>query len=116
MWCGTVPLDGLNQLDNMVQAIVQKHKSAGDSKSSNGFSHTPALMHAAAGDAIRLVQQGLGLSSLLSLTPPQGGFTDVGRHSGTEPRNTAWPLVAQVIRVRELLELVCCRKPCSTRQ
>ena len=27
------------------------------------------------------------------VTNPHGGFTDVGRHTGGEPRNTAWPLV-----------------------
>lgn len=28
-----------------------------------------------------------------------GGFTDVGRHTGSEPRDTAWPLVREVWRV-----------------
>ena len=30
----------------------------------------------------------------------RGGFTDVGRHTGSEPRDTCWPLVREVLKVR----------------
>ena len=30
---------------------------------------------------------------------PKGGFTDVGLHTGGQPRDTAWPLVCQTIKV-----------------
>ncbi|CAN0384424.1 unnamed protein product, partial [Scytosiphon promiscuus] len=30
---------------------------------------------------------------------PAGGFTDVGQHTGGDPRNTAWPLVREVFQV-----------------
>lgn len=29
----------------------------------------------------------------------QGGYTDVGLHTGTQPRNTAWPLIQAVFKV-----------------
>ena len=28
-----------------------------------------------------------------------GGFTDVGKHTGNEPRETCWPLVREVLKV-----------------
>jgi len=30
---------------------------------------------------------------------PQGGFTDVGLHTGCKPRHTTWPLVCAVLHV-----------------
>ncbi|CAN0495747.1 unnamed protein product, partial [Discosporangium mesarthrocarpum] len=40
------------------------------------------------------------LRNVLRITPalPMGGFSDVGLHTGGQPRDTAWPLVKAVVQ------------------
>lgn len=44
-----------------------------------------------------------------SSTPhlPRGGFTDVGLHTGGQPRDTAWPLARAVFKVRSHAYIPC---------
>ena len=71
-----------------------------DKASSVKRQRTPAFMHAlvsvvaAAGEDID--DKVLAAESITA----RGGFTDVGRHTGSERRHTCWPLVREVIRVR----------------
>jgi len=41
-------------------------------------------------------------------TLPKGGFTDVGRHTGITPPNTAYPLVREVLKVSPAQSALLC--------
>jgi hypothetical protein len=45
---------------------------------------------------------------------PRGGYTDVGLHTGGTPRDTAWPLVREALKVRWLPAAAgcCCAAAC----
>jgi hypothetical protein len=40
-----------------------------------------------------------GLDTVINITPPRGGFTDVGKHTGADPKATSWPVLQSVIQV-----------------
>ena len=65
--------------------MVQQASKSKDAK----IQRTPAFAHA------------LILSALSENGKPEalGGFTDVGRHTGSEARETCWPLVREIIKV-----------------
>jgi hypothetical protein len=44
-----------------------------------------------------LLQQ--GLDTVISITPPRGGFTDVGKHTGADAKATSWPVLQSVFQV-----------------
>ena len=54
--------------------------------------HTPAYIEALYRQAIMLVVEGKA-----GTVQPYGGTTDCGRHTGCEPRSTAWPLMWAVL-------------------
>jgi hypothetical protein len=64
-----------------------------------GFQRTPAFVHAVVLDVLEASKSGAadrgGKGGRLAL----GGFSDVGQHTGSEHRATAWPLVCQTIQV-----------------
>jgi hypothetical protein len=82
------------QLAQQVQAVAQRmQKKEQKNPDSKGFQRTPAFIYAA-------VQQVLaGASAEEATVIPKGGFTDVGQHTGSEARATAWPLVEQLLKV-----------------
>ena len=64
-----------------------KRSAAGNEQ---GNQKTPAMIQAVLQDALAKREEGV--------TPPRGGFTDVGLHTGGLPRNTSWPLVRAVLQ------------------
>ena len=46
-----------------------------------------------------MIEGGQSESDDASQLVPHGGFTDVGLHTGTHPRDTAWPLVRETLKV-----------------
>lgn len=70
-----------------------------------GHQTTPSFVREALERAIELLDVG-GVQQTNKRTAiasralhAAGGFTDVGRHTGSEPRNTGWPLVREVLKV-----------------
>lgn len=111
-WCGSIPAHQLGSFVSLAYELISVHKQARTKASAKGYSCTPSMVHAVVCDAIRLMRSqpvSLLLQKLPShseLTVPRGGYTDVGQHTGTQPRNTAWPLVSQVLRVSSKASLL----------
>lgn len=38
-------------------------------------------------------------TEIISINPPRGGFTDVGKHTGACPKGTSWPVLRSVFEV-----------------
>eukprot|EP01050_Picozoa_sp_SAG11_P004952 SAG11_NODE_331_length_10659_cov_4.512689_1_plen_833_part_00 len=66
-------------------------------KSQQGNPKTPGLVEAVLHDALNGLDQREEPDE--GSTAPQGGFTDVGRHTGGTARNTTWPLVRAVLQI-----------------
>ncbi len=106
LYCGTVPtaqLQGLVDDISQLEARGRREREQGV----KGFQRTPAFILSVVKDALRALrtQQLGGVSGSSTegnppLSEPRGGFTDVGRHTGGDvERDTAWPLVRQVLQV-----------------
>lgn len=85
-------------LVNLQDALSKASQRHGNSRSAaggrQGHQRTPAMIEALLKDAKSALH-----SRLISEHVPAGGFTDVGQHTGGNPRNTAWPLAREVFRV-----------------
>jgi hypothetical protein len=91
---GTCTIDELPENEQAFQSLLAKVQSrTGDNRSAKGgqqgHQRTPAFIQA-------LYQQVFSSSSVEQL--PRGGFTDVGLHTGGEPRSTAGPLVFSALK------------------
>ena len=73
----------------------------GQQRGSAKAQHTPAFIHALVLAA--LADGGFDDDDDTNESYPtaRGGFTDVGQHTGSERRDTCWPLVREVIKVCE---------------
>jgi hypothetical protein len=79
-----------SQVHAVAKAIQAKKQKVPHHK---GFQRTPAFIHA-------VVQKLLsGADEDDVQVEPKGGTTDVGQHTGSQARATAWPLVEQLIKV-----------------
>lgn len=89
----------IDRLHLVMSASSQAKKEDSTKK---GHQTTPAFVKAALVRALETLHvDDEDMESILH--PPvhaAGGFTDVGRHTGSEPRPTAWPLVREVLKVR----------------
>ena len=117
MFCGTLPAQDFatgsfqGRLQSEMARRLEKKKKdpAGGGK---GFQRTPAFVHAVALDVLDgTASEGAAEEAEQQLDSrstrlPQGGFTDVGQHTGGQHRGTAWPLVRQTILVRALIQLL----------
>jgi hypothetical protein len=61
-----------------------------------GYHRTPAFIHTVTIDVLRAAAAG---REKPHKTMPQGGFTDVGQHTGIIAPNTSWPLVRESLKV-----------------
>jgi hypothetical protein len=90
------------KVDAVAQAMLRKKQKDPHSK---GFQRTPAFIHAvvqqllAGGGAGQEDGSGSDDDSRGVEVEPRGGFTDVGQHTGSQARATAWPLVEQLLKV-----------------
>jgi hypothetical protein len=82
------------QLVRQVQAVASSLQAKKQKDPhSKGFQCTPAFVY-------EVVQQLLvGADEGNMSVQPRGGFTDVGQHTGSQARATAWPLVEQLVLV-----------------
>ncbi|CAM9708595.1 unnamed protein product, partial [Scytosiphon promiscuus] len=83
-----------SKLQESLRQASQRHgnsRSAAGGK--QGHQRTPAMIKALLDDAKTALH-----STVNSEHVPAGGFTDVGQHTGGDPRNTAWPLAREVFQ------------------
>ena len=98
-------LDSVGRYEKFLRLAMQLLAAAksrkGDKRSGvsneQGNQKTPAMIQAILRDAV----EGLKAEEEPDegSTPPRGGFTDVGMHTGGSARNTTWPLVRAVLQV-----------------
>ncbi|MEW5319231.1 MAG: hypothetical protein WDW38_010396 [Sanguina aurantia] len=105
--CGDVVISEYPQLLSMVETL-QAQSQQDRSEGKKGLQHTPAFMLAVVKDALSVLalQRSSGISTKtsgpnrdpLTRTFAQGGYTDVGQHTGSFPRDTSWPLVRETFK------------------
>jgi hypothetical protein len=98
-------IDGLIKLvSDLIKRLNGRDISSGEKK--KGHQRTPACIEAVVRDAIKFYALNQDRHNLLARELdnildngrlPRGGFTDVGRHSGGQARETTWPLAKAVI-------------------
>lgn len=82
-----------NKFDNLLSDAQSRHdaqRSAG--RNEQGHQHTPAMIHALWKQA-SVCMNAAGCTSASGAVPPKGGMTDCGLHTGSQIRNTSFPLV-----------------------
>jgi hypothetical protein len=111
MPCGVIPaehhapfLELLHNLIRQAEMVTGNSRSAAGGK--QGHQKTPAFVHALALKALEITiaeaEAGSGSkdeAEEVEPRQPRGGFTDVGLHTGGTPRDTAWPLVREALKV-----------------
>jgi hypothetical protein len=120
LYCGHVPAQQYQGLVAAMHAAIQEQKALkqeekkglhGGTKSC--YQCTPAFILSAIQVALAQCVQAAGdnstsgaqLSSFLGgskakqpFPPPRGGFTDVGLHTGGQPKATTWPVLQSMIK------------------
>lgn len=88
----------ISRLEFVMSASSQAKK---DDSTKKGHQTTPAFVKAALARALETLHIGDDDEASILTAPVHaaGGFTDVGRHTGSEARSTAWPLVREVLKV-----------------
>ncbi|RHZ19959.1 hypothetical protein DYB26_004230 [Aphanomyces astaci] len=85
---GTIPTEAVEGFRDRLQALLlqvaTRHGNARSAVNGQGHQKTPHFIHALARQV---------LSSIVVEVAPYGGSTDVGMHTGIQPRATAHPLV-----------------------
>lgn len=87
----------LNLKEAFAKAELRDGRKRSAAGGKQGHQRTPAMIEALLEDAKAALEDS---ERDVVENIPRGGFTDVGRHTGGEPRDTAWPLVREVFRVR----------------
>jgi hypothetical protein len=112
MPCGAVPAEHHAGFLRTLQDLLRKAEARkGDNRSAaggkQGHQKTPAFVHALALQALEITiaegEAGCGSNDEadeVEPRQPRGGFTDVGLHTGGTPRDTAWPLVRETLKVK----------------
>jgi hypothetical protein len=100
---GTVPV---NKIPDLVQGIAKNLRQRLSMKQSTngkgpGFNYTPGLVLAVCGEVLGWLAAAEEHQE--PSAQPLPGFTDVGQHTGCEPRATSWPLVREVHKVRGVI-------------
>ena len=130
MPCGSLPAPRFPAfLTNLQAAFSKAKKRKGDERSAHvderqGHQRTPAMILALALQALRQTASGDDTDGDGSGVEqpaeegeqvPRGGYTDVGLHTGGTPRDTAWPLVREALKVSwrpAVAALICCTAAC----
>ncbi len=95
MTCGTIAAADYPRFLQVLAKLEAKQAAATGAK--GHAQRTPACLHALAVQALRAGGDGVATEAVRV----RGGFTDVGRQAGGEARDTCWPLVREVLRVRK---------------
>jgi hypothetical protein len=105
--CGTVAAQEYAAFSTSLQELMSDAQSrTGDRRSAaggqQGHQRTPAFVYALVRQALEDTKGDHGTSggvAAAGMQQPRGGFMDVGLHTGGTPRDTAWPLVREAIKV-----------------
>lgn len=92
------------------QALKQKDKGKGVTSGRSDFQRTPAFIQSAVQAALEALaaqaqleqHRAGGTGQAVGEVPfpsPKGGFTDVGLHTGSQPKATAWPVLKSMVEV-----------------
>lgn len=92
----------IKQQSDLKQREKQKG-CKGQTSARSHFQRTPAFVHSAVQAALEVMSK-----TAVSFPPPRGGFTDVGKHTGSEPRATTWAVLQAVLKVRLRARRTCC--------
>ena len=82
-----------NIFSDMLTEAQQRHGDKRHAGTGQGHQKTPTFIAAVLTDAVDLSKEEVKTEEK-SQTAPQGGFTDVGQHTGGRARDTCWALVA----------------------
>lgn len=108
---GTVDMAKYQILLTTMHAIIAKQKQLkgkeklGNAQQKSHFQRTPAFLLCVLEAALGVVSSpDAALSGVvdvdkISIRAPQGGFTDVGKHTGTQPKATCWPTLTSTLKV-----------------
>ncbi len=98
LYCGAVPAAHYTSggFEARVCKVIQ-HRQQAREAGVKGFQRTPAFVHTVILDVLDGVD--LVPEEEREYRQPKGGFTDVGQHTGSQPRDTAWPLVRETAAV-----------------
>jgi hypothetical protein len=105
MQAGSLPASELTgficSVHKKVSSQQEKKKSDPDMK---GLQRTSAFIHSVITSVLH-ARNAAASSADAPLLLPRGGFTDVGIHTGhAAARDTCWPLVREVLKVREAVK------------
>jgi hypothetical protein len=123
VYAGSIPEQQYSALVSTVHSIIQeqhaKKKQDRDGIKGTDRSHyqrTPAFVLSAVHTALGVLddeeeeEEAAGRAAKkvadIAFTPPRGGFTDVGEHSGSQARSTAWALLQSVLKVRAVVVML----------
>lgn len=112
MHCGQLPAPQLAAFEAQLYSVMDKvAERKGDARAQvggrQGHQKTPAMVRAAVVQALRQLAaetDGKAAGDVPEQVP-QGGFTDVGMHTGGGQRDTAGPVVRETLRVRPAVRL-----------
>lgn len=123
LYVGSVATAQYSSLTCTMHTIIkqQQQLKAADKQTPGGqrrshFQRTPAFIESVIAAALSLLSEDPETGSsaddggsrgvlqqrsdaVISITPPRGGFTDVGRHTGSCPKATSWPVLQSVFQV-----------------
>lgn len=102
-------LEAMHAIIQQQHALKQKEKAGKlEGKRRSHFQRTPAFIHSVVQAALAALAAGqkpggssasVGDQDTVPFPPPRGGFTDVGKHTGGNPKATSWPLLQSMIKV-----------------
>lgn len=87
--------DSFQSLVCTISRLIEARKDDRATAYKKGFQRTPAFILAVIKDALTQIRS----PGSTPQSMPQGGFTDVGQHTGGVPRPTSWALVQQTVQV-----------------
>jgi hypothetical protein len=96
--CGVLPAEDFTagSFQSQLREELSRREQERKKDAAKGFQRTPAFVHAVVLDVLEASRRDARRDNG-SLA--RGGFSDVGQHTGSEHRATAWPLVCQTIQV-----------------
>ena len=101
-YCGKLNHQGIYSFHNLFAeklSYAEKNK-----KNDSKIQRTPAFIQSITCSTLKVVAEALKTGNEVKVDEnqpmPRGGTTDVGMHTGSKPRSTAWPLVFALFRHR----------------
>ena len=94
-------------LQGLIYKVMSECLDRKKRQGQKGHQYTPAFIHAVVKHALGLLgrtgREATEVEEAVKVLPnvlAAGGFSDVGAHTGSKPRDTCWPLVQAAVQVR----------------